>query len=245
MTALAKDRNTKAKSKGPLTVYKVAAGVVIYVGALVAKNAAGFLVPASNAAALTVVGRANGKPGAVGGKADNTAGANGDLSMEVEEGIFKWTNSGTGALAQANVGYPCFVEDDQTVSDRGTFGVIAGRVYEIDGDGGIWVATFLDEVGEDAGEETVTTGAISVGTRVSFLSVTGTQAFTLADGLYHGQRKWLKCTTAAATPVGTVTPATPSGFATVTFDSTADWACLEWRKGSGWKVIAFAAAVVA
>jgi hypothetical protein len=45
MTALAKDRNTKHKSKGPLTVYKVAAGVVIYVGSLVAKNAAGFLVP--------------------------------------------------------------------------------------------------------------------------------------------------------------------------------------------------------
>jgi hypothetical protein len=165
--------------------------------------------------------------------------------MEVEEGIFKWANSGTGALAQANVGYPCFVEDDQTVSDRGTFGVVAGRVYEIDSDGGIWVATFLDEVPENAGEETVTTGAISVGTRTTFLSVTGTVPFTLADGLYHGQQKFLKCTVAASTPVGTVTPATPSGFATVTFDSTADWALLEWRKGSGWKVIAFAAAVVA
>jgi hypothetical protein len=245
MTALAKDRNTKHKRKGPLTVHKVAAGVVIFVGALVAKNAAGFLVPASNAAALTVVGRANGKYAALSGKADNTLGANGDLSVEVEEGIFLWANSGTGPLAQANVGYPCFVEDDQTVSDRGTFGVIAGRVYEIDASGGIWVATFLDEVGEDAGEETVTTGAISVGTRVTFLSVTGTVPYTLADGLYHGQRKFLKCTVAASTPVGTVTPTTASGFATITFDSTADWALIEWRKGSGWKVIAFAAAVVA
>lgn len=142
--ALTKDKNTRAKSRGPLTVYKVAANAVIYVGAMVAVNATGFLVPAANAAGLNVVGRANGMPGAIGGKADNTGGADGAKLMEVEEGIFKWANSGGSLVTQARVSLVCYVTDDETVQLAvGANSTIAGRVMELDADGGVWVSCFL------------------------------------------------------------------------------------------------------
>lgn len=56
-----------------------------------------------------------------------------------------------------------------------------------------------------SGIETVTSGALSLYTDVSFVSVTGTQAYTLADGLYLGQKKRVECTVAATTPLGTLT----------------------------------------
>lgn len=60
-----------------------------------------------------------------------------------------------------------------------------------------------------AESETVTSGTLSATMPVSYLSVTGTQAYTLADGIFPGQEKVVQCTVAASTPVGTLTITTP------------------------------------
>jgi hypothetical protein len=57
-------------------------------------------------------------------------------------------------------------------------------------------------------ESIIAPGALSVGAETSELSVDGTDAFTLADGYYVGQRKKVRCVAAPNTPVGTLTPAT-------------------------------------
>jgi hypothetical protein len=78
---------------------------------------------------------------------------------------------------------------------------------------------------------------LALGTTVSFLSVSGTKAFTLADGTLEGELKVLICTVAASTPVGVVTPnATAGAYATITFGVVGQSATLMWT-GSGWAVI--------
>lgn len=56
-----------------------------------------------------------------------------------------------------------------------------------------------------SGIETVTSGALSDSKGVSLLSVTGTQAYTLPNGLYLGQTKVVECSVAATVPAGTLT----------------------------------------
>ena len=88
-------------------------------------------------------------------------------------------------------------------------------------------------LGHAAGE-TVTSGALSLYTELSYMSVTGTQAYTLADGLYVGQKKYCRCTVAASTPDGTLTPASVSGFATANFDATEEAYIFIWN-GAAWE----------
>lgn len=95
-----------------------------------------------------------------------------------------------------------------------------------------------------SGIETVTSGAIAVTTRTSLLSVTGTQAYTLADGLYQGQRKSLTCILAASTPAGTVTPANLADFTTLAFNAVYDHVELEFQ-GTEWRIINLASVVAA
>lgn len=88
-----------------------------------------------------------------------------------------------------------------------------------------------------SGSETLTTGgAASLLTVNTYLEVTGTDAISLADGLYVGQRKWFECTVAASTPVGTLTPATVFGTepATWVFKAVGQGVGLEWT-ATGWK----------
>lgn len=140
MAALTKDRNTLARSKGPLVRYKVAGATKIYNGALVAVNSAGYLVPASDTAGLICVGRAA-------EQVDNSSGAAGDKSCDVEFGVFKWLNSGTNACEQDDIGRVVYAEDDQTVGDvaGATPRPKAGMCLEIESDG-VWVATFPNTV---------------------------------------------------------------------------------------------------
>ena len=69
MPALTKDRNTQMKD-AELIAVPVAAGAVIYGGAMVVANATGFAAPASTALNLTYLGRAE-------ESVNNAAGANG------------------------------------------------------------------------------------------------------------------------------------------------------------------------
>lgn len=81
-------------------------------------------------------------------------------------------------------------------------------------------------------------GALSVYTEISELSVDGTDAFTLADGLYVGQRKIVMCVAAANTPVGTLTPATTAAGAPTEyiFSAVGQEVTLQWA-ADGWKCV--------
>jgi hypothetical protein len=90
--------------------------------------------------------------------------------------------------------------------------------------------------------EVVTSGAISTTSLHTDLSVTGTQAYTLADGPagVAGMKKIIRCTVAATTPAGTLTIASPetlTGFvcsATFFFDTVGQMVELIWS-GTKWR----------
>jgi len=153
--------------------------------------------------------------------------------------VFRWNNDTTNDVVAADVGLPCYVLDDNVVANvAGTAGVIAGIVERMDSDG-VWVRTLdLAEAIYNAAIETVTTGAISVLTRTSLISVTGTVAYTLADGLFEGQRKTLRCSVAASTPNGTITPVTLAVGSTLDIDAVDEGFELEWHALAGWEVAA-------
>lgn len=84
-------------------------------------------------------------------------------------------------------------------------------------------------------------GAISVVKQTTLLSVSGTKAYTLASGLYPGQRKWIQCSVAASIPSGVVTGVFldtdgTTSRTTATFDGVADQLILEWT-GAAWQVL--------
>ncbi len=85
----------------------------------------------------------------------------------------------------------------------------------------------------DAQVETVVSGAISLAKRISKLSVTGTVAYTLANGIWIGQEKLLVCSVAASTPVGTVTLTVLGGTTITAFGVVGESSQLVWD-GAQW-----------
>lgn len=85
-------------------------------------------------------------------------------------------------------------------------------------------------------------GAISVSTPVTYLTVSGTVAYTLADGSFSGQEKRIVCVAASNTPLGTVTiasPETTTGIAvsaTHIFTAVGQELHLVWS-GTKWRVM--------
>lgn len=80
-------------------------------------------------------------------------------------------------------------------------------------------------------------GAINPAFRHHTLAIDGTDAFTLANGTFPGQRVSVFCLAGTNIPVGTITPATPGGFATVTaLGALGDCVEFEWT-GAAWIVI--------
>lgn len=137
MTALSAE-SIREYRKGQTTMRDLAADAVIYRGALVGLNSSGYLVPMSASTSLTCVGVAQ-------ETADNTDGDAGDLSVEVQSGCFKFTNSADAdEITRAEIGSACYAQDDDTVAKLATSRSAAGIVYDIDDDGGVWV-----EVGPD------------------------------------------------------------------------------------------------
>ncbi len=110
-----------------------AAATLIFAGTLVALDAAGNAVPASDATLLVVVGRAV-------ATVDNSAGLAGAQAVLVERGVFKYANSGANALDPDDKGKWAFVEDDQTVAETSAHKVKAGRVVDVEADG-VWIDT--------------------------------------------------------------------------------------------------------
>lgn len=137
MVALTKGRNTPERV-GDMRGGLLAAGAVIFQGALVMRNAAGYLVAGSTATGLTGVGRAEEAK-------DNSAGANGDLTLLYRAGRFRYANSAAAEeITIADIGALCFVVDDQTVArtDGTATRSPAGIIEDVDAQG-VWVC--LDE----------------------------------------------------------------------------------------------------
>lgn len=127
--ALTGDRNT-ARIEGVLVALPMAAAALVYAGALVVRNGS-YAEPGSEAPGLFAIGRAE-------GRADNSDGANGDISVLVRRGCFRFANSaGADAIALADVGRACFVVDDQTVAKTSDGGArsVAGRIADVDAQG--------------------------------------------------------------------------------------------------------------
>ncbi len=125
MAAATQDINTDRRS-GKVVSLPLAAGVKLYEGTIAARNAAGYGVPASDTAGLSVVGL-------VQRGADNTNGVAGAVSVDVEKVVARLNNSATHPLDITKCETLVFVEDDNTVSaSAGAHNVIAGRLLELD-----------------------------------------------------------------------------------------------------------------
>lgn len=122
MAAATKDRKLNLTNVRRTFTGLVAASTIIYAGTLVAINAAGNVVPASDTAALKVVGVAL-------EQVDNSAGAASAKKVSIGTGTFEFDNAG-GAIVLAGVQRLCYVADDQSVSTAAamTNDVVAGLV---------------------------------------------------------------------------------------------------------------------
>jgi hypothetical protein len=133
MTALLNDRNTP-KSLGDKRNGAVGASVKIYAGAMLMRNATGYLVPATTALNLVGVGRAE-------AQVDNSAGADGALNVDYAPGIFRYGNSAGGDLITiADIGSIAWAVDDQTVAKTSATNTRsrAGVIDNVDPQG-VWV----------------------------------------------------------------------------------------------------------
>lgn len=136
MAALTNNRNTPqlldpapAPRRGA-----VGAAMAIFAGAIVMRDATGFLVKGATATDLVGVGRAE-------HLADNALGADGDVFIDFAPGTFHYGNSTTtDEITAADIGAVCYVVDDQTVAKTHATNTRspAGIVEDIDDDG-VWV----------------------------------------------------------------------------------------------------------
>lgn len=134
MTALTANRNTSAWAGGNRRQGAVAAATLIYAGAMLMRNAAGDIVEGQTDTGLTGVGRAL-------ELVDNSSGSAGDLTVDYDEGIFRFANSAAAdEITKADIGNLAYAVDDQTVaktdgtSTRSKAGIVAG----VDA-AGVWV----------------------------------------------------------------------------------------------------------
>lgn len=132
MTALSADRNTPRRD-GDLVDDPVASGAEIFAGALVALNSSGYAAPGSTATGLVARGRAE-------AYVDNSGGADGDTTVPVRRGVFRWVNDGTDTVDRSHIGGQAYIVDDQTVAATDGSGTrsAAGEIVDVDSDG-VWV----------------------------------------------------------------------------------------------------------
>jgi hypothetical protein len=126
------DFNAPERSGRILTI-PVAADTRLFAGTLAAADADGNAVPAADAAGLRVLGRTE-------EQVDNSGGAAGAVFAQVKRGVFRYGNSATNPITQADFGNLAFVEDDATVAKSTTHKVIAGRVMGVESLG-VWIDT--------------------------------------------------------------------------------------------------------
>lgn len=132
MTVLSEDRPIESR-EGQDFVYDVYRAMKIYRGAIVCLNATGYAAKGAATNTYKTVGVSL-------EQVDNTNGNDGDLTVKVQEGVFKFVNLSTDLITIAEIGQACYVVDDQTVAKTsdGAARPIAGKVRAIDTDG-VWV----------------------------------------------------------------------------------------------------------
>ena len=240
MTALAADRRLDivAGTQTRYRVAKVAAGVRIFKGAMIARDRLGFIRPAAEVIGWKVLGIAQ-------EQVDNTAGPNGALEVRYLTAVsVRLQNDATAPVTQLQLYAAVYVRDDQTVQASSASGLVAGVAESIELDGSVivYVASELSAATEDiaAQVETVTTAlALSLFTAVSLLSPTGTMAMPLGPGRFIGQRKTIRMIGGATAPIANVAGAfNTDGTASTAaqFNAAADQLELVWT-GTAWQVL--------
>lgn len=120
-------RNT-VELKGDVIVLPVAAKAVIEAGQMVMLNETGFALPAKKKENQTAAGRAE-------EYVDNSKGTDGEQTILIRRGIFKWENDTANAVTTAHLLKPCYMKDSETVTSLATGASIAGKVISIEHDG--------------------------------------------------------------------------------------------------------------
>ena len=150
MSALTAARSTKKMGQDPIVTlleFNIAATTELFQGGIVVIDASGNAVAGGTAGAFCAGMAKRGRrvvattTEAVGYETlDNNPGSAGDVDVQVEQGVFKFGNStAADAIAAGDVGYDCYVVDDQTVAKLSTgTRVRAGKVVQVDSDG-VWV----------------------------------------------------------------------------------------------------------
>ena len=186
MTALATNFARAREGVQPVVAltggFPVAASTHIYVGALVAINSAGNVVPASADSTLFVIGVAE-------EEVDNSAGIAGARTLNaIRRGSHLFTNSSTtGAIVDLDIGRPCYVVDDNTVSRLSSDGTrpVAGIVRRVDAASGL--VSVEVGLGSRNAIEGVTDYLYLAGADLSttgqylFVKLNGSSAIVLAD----------------------------------------------------------------
>lgn len=122
MAALTDNKEVLEKHRRLLS-FPVVASDIIYKGAIVKINAAGYLAPMAAEAGAFNAGIAY-------EKVDNSAGSAGDEEcLVLREGVFKLAGSG---FSQADLGSTVYASDDQTVSTtQGANEIAVGKIVEV------------------------------------------------------------------------------------------------------------------
>lgn len=130
MAALTQDRDTPFR-EGVTFSHPVAAGAVIYFGALIVLNASGYAEPATTATGKKGLGRAD-------AAVSNAGGANGAVTVPVRRGCFRYGNDGN--VTRAHIGGSAYAVDDQTVAptDGTSTRSAVGTIRDVDALG-VWV----------------------------------------------------------------------------------------------------------
>jgi hypothetical protein len=135
MTALSADKRVQSYETGARVLASIgaAANAVWYKGSLIARNASGYGVVASDAANIAVVGIAR-----EGG--NNTGGSNGAKEIPIEYGAVYQLEIQSTSITIADIGLTAVVQDDQTVTDAATASndIPVGRIVDVRG-GKAWV----------------------------------------------------------------------------------------------------------
>lgn len=128
------DRKTKRHAQRNTRNFPVADSALIELGKIVMLNATGFALEGATATGQVMVGLAT-------QRVDNSAGSDGDLTVEVSIDVAAWDSGTAGdTIDGEDIGATVYIIDDETVglTDGGASRSVAGVVYQFDTNG-VWV----------------------------------------------------------------------------------------------------------
>lgn len=127
------NRNTPRRVGEGARSYPMAATAHGYAGTIAVLDS-GYCTPGATGTGLIALGVFD-------AEADNSAGANGDITASVQRGVFRFDNSADAdEIALSDIGQLCYIVDDITVAktDGTASRSVAGVIDDVDDDG-VWV----------------------------------------------------------------------------------------------------------